>query len=442
MSLLQSRSITKRSVLVVLVAGFSLVILGLVGASAVSFRNTRFIQERVSLLVREQLVISRLINEIQLQQATLNEVYYQLAQGADSLDRMTLTRQLQESNEALSRILAAAKGTPEEDLWRELSAAANRFAEQSSAMTATRQVSPDEIESLLLEHERVIPVIAKLVSASSQRAVSLEGDIGQQSQRLLTESSALLGLGLLVAFLCAVFTVRLTSALFRRMQEQQSELSRVSWHMLESQEASARRFSHELHDELGQSLAAVKANVVAMTAANLAARRLDCVQLVDEAIANVRELSQLLRPVILDDFGLDAGLRWLTERFSQRTNIAVDYHSSFNGRMADESETHLFRIAQEALTNVARHSQASRVGVDLSLDQGGVRMTIADNGRGLTSSGGAAGLGLVGMRARAEHAGGKLTVTSRPGAGVTIVAWMPEKVIVEHAQEDPHPVGG
>ena len=101
--------------------------------------------------------------------------------------------------------------------------------------------------------------------------------------------------------------------------------------MLESQETAARRFSHELHDELGQSLTAIKANVTALDPATPPdpARLEDCRRLIDEAIQNVRELSHLLRPTILDDFGLDAGIRWLAERFGQRTGIEVDYKSSF-----------------------------------------------------------------------------------------------------------------
>jgi two-component system sensor histidine kinase UhpB len=185
--------------------------------------------------------------------------------------------------------------------------------------------------------------------------------------------------------------------------------------MLETQEATARRFSHELHDELGGSLTAIKTNLTNAGPVE------DSLKLIDDAIDNVRTLSQLLRPTILDDFGLDAGIRWLTERFSERTHIDVDYRSHFDGRLADETETHLFRIVQEALTNVARHANASRITIFLRTESGKIRLTLSDNGRGLTAaSPDHTGMGLTGMKARARSAGGDCAISSTPGGGVTI----------------------
>ena len=148
----------------------------------------------------------------------------------------------------------------------------------------------------------------------------------------------------------------------------------------------------------------------------------------DESIGNVRQMSQLLRPTILDDFGLEAGLRWLCEGFAARTGIDVRMESNFSGRLADETETHLFRIAQEALTNVARHAGARHVTVKLEPAGDQIRLTIADDGRGLADgrSGGhptgapmgtpnGRGMGMIGMRARARSAGGDLAVRSPTG---------------------------
>ena len=135
----------------------------------------------------------------------------------------------------------------------------------------------------------------------------------------------------------------------------------------------------------------------------------------EQSISNVRELSQLLRPTILDDFGLDASLRWLVARFRERTSIEVDYQSTFDGRLPDETETHLFRIVQEALTNIARHSGATRVSISLRADDGSVRLTLSDNGRGLAADR-RNGMGLSGMRARAGSSGGELKIESKSGS--------------------------
>jgi signal transduction histidine kinase len=229
----------------------------------------------------------------------------------------------------------------------------------------------------------------------------------------------------LIALVCAIITVRIAARVFRQMEEQTSELSRVSFRLLETQESTARRFAHELHDELGGSLTAIKSNLLTIAAMLDGNARIDdCIKLVDQSISNVRELSQLLRPTILDDFGLDAGLRWLAERFAQRTGVEVDYQSGFTGRLPDETETHLFRIVQEALTNVARHSGATRVSIHLRADGSSIRLTLSDNGRGLETSANG-GMGLNGMRARARSAGGQLDLKSEPGKGVTIEVYAP-----------------
>jgi signal transduction histidine kinase len=152
----------------------------------------------------------------------------------------------------------------------------------------------------------------------------------------------------------------------------------------------------------------------------------DCRRLVDEAMRNVRELSQLLRPTILDDFGLDASIRSVADRFNQRTGIEVDFQSEFAGRLAEETETHLFRIVQEALTNVARHSGATRVCIHLRPEGERLCLSFADNGGGLQPSDRAAnGIGMTGMRARARSAGGGMSIRSQPGEGLRIEAWVP-----------------
>jgi signal transduction histidine kinase len=228
--------------------------------------------------------------------------------------------------------------------------------------------------------------------------------------------------------------VRASAALFRRLETQADELTGLQYAFLESQEDVARRFSHELHDELGQALTAVKANLSALRLDPEPARVEDCMTLVDGAIRDVREMSQLLRPTVLDDFGLDAALRALAESFGQRTGIRIHYRSDIEGlRLRDEAETHLFRITQEALTNVARHSAATAVDMELRRDGNAIQLKVSDNGHGAQTRDHdtkTRGLGLAGMQTRARGCGGELTIRSDPQKGFTVAVTCPVSAAV------------
>jgi signal transduction histidine kinase len=254
------------------------------------------------------------------------------------------------------------------------------------------------------------------------RGAAIEALIERQSEKLLDELSWILGACFVLAVAGSALTIWITNRAFRRLEWQSKELNRVSWHLVDTHEQVSRRFSHEMHDELGQALAGLKGMVKRMDGAEMEARRSEMLEVFDEVLRSVRELSQMLRPVILDDFGLDAGLRWLSERFTQRTQIAVDYRSNFKDRLAESIETHLFRISQEALTNVARHSGATQAWINLSVEGNHIRLTVEDNGRGIQEKGQATGasLGMVGMRARARQIGGELQVENRAEGGLRI----------------------
>jgi signal transduction histidine kinase len=282
-------------------------------------------------------------------------------------------------------------------------------------------------------------VFSQLAESRSRMSAALQ--LAYEQTELLRESIFQRGHGLLrwtvwlfiacvvLSMLCASWTVRASAALFQQLRSQTMQLRQLQYQFLETQENTARRFSHELHDELGQALTALKANLSALREQPSNTSRIDdCMNLADTAIQDVREMSQLLRPTILDDFGLDAALRSLTEGFSQRTHLAVNYSSNLDGtRLSDETETHLYRIAQEALTNVARHSGATEVSMKLNRTGANVSLDIRDNGQGfdVSATRGKTGLGLAGMRTRAEGCGGTLTVHTAQGKGVEIEVLCP-----------------
>jgi signal transduction histidine kinase len=279
-------------------------------------------------------------------------------------------------------------------------------------------------EEILYQLDQSRQQMSNALELAYEQTELLRENIYLSAHGLLRWTVWLFCLCVALSVVCGVWAVRVTTILFRRLGSQASQLTMMQYQFLESQEQVARRFSHELHDELGQALAAIKANLSAFRGAATDQGRIeDCRRLVEQAIRDVREMSQLLRPTILDDFGLDAALRSFTERFSSRTGIPVKYESNLEGeRLRDETETHLFRIAQEALTNVARHSQATEVIIALNRKGNEVHLRIRDNGQGFDPDEKAKvhGLGLAGMQTRAEGCGGTLHVKTSPGHGVEI----------------------
>ncbi len=433
------KRITHQNIFRVLAAGFGLVILLLLAAAFVGVRNIQSIQQNAASLVRDQDVTNRLIDELHSQQTSLYDVFSVLARDPDSVDYNHIMAQLDEADRDIARICAEGAQTPERPLWQRLQQTSTDFSHEARRLLTTENVQTYASVDLFRYHEAFITVVARLIEAEYRKVSAAQEQIDRRSSRLLTSSAIFAGSSLLLALAFAGITLRMAAQLIRGMEWQTAELARVSWHMLEDQEATARRFSHELHDELGQSLTAVKANLASL---GDAPRVADTIGLVDDAIGNVRQMSQLLRPTILDDFGLEAGLRWLAEGFAARTGIDVKVESTYSGRLPDETETHLYRIAQEALTNVARHSGAKHVKMSLHTEtqshgENLNELRVEDDGRGLPETAKSVrGLGLIGIRARARSLGGEAEIRSRPGAGVAVCVKAPIRY-----EKDSHPAG-
>ena len=223
------------------------------------------------------------------------------------------------------------------------------------------------------------------------------------------------------------------------MRKQRQDLHRLSIQLITTQEAERKHLAHELHDEMGQALTAIGLNleVIEQELSPLATpgtkkRFIDTISLVDQTLAQIRELSLNLRPSMLDDLGLAATLGWYTKQYATRSNIEVELDTSdFEGRLKPEVEIALYRVAQEALTNVARHTQAQRVTLRLVRQEVAVTVLIEDNGCGFdveevanrrTSE---PGLGLIGIRERVTALGGRFEVQSQPAHGTRLIVEIP-----------------
>jgi signal transduction histidine kinase len=201
-------------------------------------------------------------------------------------------------------------------------------------------------------------------------------------------------------------------------------------HVVEAQELERRRLARELHDETGQALTSILLGVKAIRASGSPAEaeraegevRLQIVQ----ALQDVRALAVELRPAALDDFGLVAALERLAETFQARSGLETVVQANIDGRLPPEIETVLYRVVQEALTNVAKHAAAEHVSIVLRSRDGSVAAIIDDDGRGFVQENVRdEALGLLGMRERLALIGGTLEVESSTDAGTTIAAVVP-----------------
>lgn len=231
---------------------------------------------------------------------------------------------------------------------------------------------------------------------------------------------------------CTLLVVRDLSEVERMRDELAAgnrELQALAARVFTVQEDERRAISRELHDDIGQSVTAMKMAASSALDESDAQRRRDDLEdilvLADATLARLRDISILLRPPQLDALGLEAALRWHAERLLRSAGLVPALRIEALPRRPDPAvEQACFRIAQEALTNVMRHAAASRVALALRDDGEGLHLRVEDDGAGF-DPGAARGLGLVIMRERAHMLGGRLEVDAAPGRGTRIEAWLP-----------------
>ena len=209
------------------------------------------------------------------------------------------------------------------------------------------------------------------------------------------------------------------------------ELSRF----LESvREDERTKLAREMHDELGQTLTALKIDLswlarrLPQEQESLLEKTESMDELIDGAIQTVKRIATELRPGVLDDLGLADAIEWQTQEFGKRTDITFRFSASPEQVIVDrDRSTAIFRICQEALTNVVRHADATRVSVSLKKGPGRVSLRIRDNGKGIEESQilDPRAFGLLGMRERARVWGGEVTISGAPGKGTLVAVSIP-----------------
>jgi PAS domain S-box-containing protein len=219
------------------------------------------------------------------------------------------------------------------------------------------------------------------------------------------------------------------------LRQAAQDLHGLTRRLVQAEEAERRRIARELHDRVGQSLSALNINLdiisreSAVLPEPLQRRLADSLALVDGTLQSIENVMAELRPPLLDEYGLDAALGWHAEEFSQRTGIRAsvsDSAAEVAKSLRPVAAVALFRIAQEALNNVAKHAHAKNVRIDISADAGNLVLEVRDDGDGFDAAAAPRGRwGMTTMRERAEAAGGSFELHSKPGAGTAVRACIP-----------------
>jgi two-component system, NarL family, sensor histidine kinase UhpB len=215
--------------------------------------------------------------------------------------------------------------------------------------------------------------------------------------------------------------VRAFNAMLGRLADERRNSAGAA---LGAQEAERLRTARELHDEVGQSLTAVILQVEQLTASvdpATAGRLSELARQLQGSLDDIRRIVRELRPEALDDLGLVNALIALTSRINRQAEVRIERELAIElPPLSAEEELVIYRVAQESLTNIVRHAEATTVQIDLEHRDGEVVLTVSDDGRGISSGDGDAGHGIAGMRERALLVGGRLRIDSQPMSGTTV----------------------
>ncbi len=238
--------------------------------------------------------------------------------------------------------------------------------------------------------------------------------------------------GLALAIYSSVLILRLQNEVRSRLEENieaKNSLRELSAKLVRAQEDERRTISRELHDEAGQSFSAIlleTENLLDVEHSQSTRSHLESIRnLAQRGMAGARNLALLLRPSMLDDFGLVPALNWQAREMAKRTGLRVQVSATeLPSDLPEEHKTCIYRVVQEALNNVTKHAQASAAHVRLQRSEDGIDLTVQDDGSGFDADR-VRGLGLLGMEERTHHLGGTFKIDSQPGRGTLLKISLP-----------------
>jgi signal transduction histidine kinase len=401
--------------------------------------NVRNVQQAY---VRGEQALLKVRTNVLLGSIYLRDALIDNAQPRRDYYRAELTR-LRDEIEPILLAYVRQTETPEREQWARLQEELRQY--WTSREIAFADTTTTSIDAYLLLRKSVVPkrdgVLQIVDQLSALQSAAYERQEMETDALYTAVWARILLIGavtLVVACFAAVLAFRHVSRLQRQVEKQQlgeqqarHDLERLSARLVDVQERERRELSRELHDAIGQALTAVKMDLGIALRGHLNERTRvaldEAKDITETTLQSIRDLSQLLHPSMLDDFGLPETLAAYLKRFSERTGIRAQLTGTLPNRLPSQIEAGVYRIIQEAMNNVARHSAATECTVSLGATDQELRVVVADNGRGIRSvdiGGNGHGLGLIAMRERAQAQSGSFAIGPRPGGGTHVVVTM------------------
>jgi signal transduction histidine kinase len=342
--------------------------------------------------------------------------------------------------------LAVASRTPEQKAF--LSSSFTQFWDAVDRMFAIardghEKEAREQIQLTLQERQAALSTaVARLLVQNSENEEQAGQRIVQIYDRVQRQVYIFLGATLLAVLLNGLSLIRWNRRLFARLAEISERRSELAQKLISTQESTLRYISRELHDEFGQILTAIgsmlrRAGTHAPEGSSLRVDLQGVLQTVQSTLEKVRTLSQALHPVMLDEAGLESTLDWYIPTVERQTGIAISYEKQGEPFPVDGAAgVHIYRILQEALNNVARHSNAKKVWVRLRFLPRTLELEIEDHGAGFPERQSRRGIGLVAMRERSELMGGQIVFSRPPEGGTLVHLTVPREKAEFYGKED------
>jgi signal transduction histidine kinase len=335
----------------------------------------------------------------------------------------------------LEESLAGANRTPEQRLF--LSQAVSQFWDAMNRMFVLAQTGKEaqareQIRlSLQARQQALSTAVSRLLVENNEGEEQAAARIAQIYDGVQRQLYLFLAATLITILLTSLYLIRSNRQIFARLAELSEQRSDLAQKLISTQESTLRHISRELHDEFGQVLTAIgsmlgRAGKHAPEGSRLRDDLKEVQEIAQSTLNNIRTLSQALHPVLLEEAGLESTLDWYIPTVSRQTGLALHYEKTGQTFPVETSAgVHIYRVLQEALNNVSRHSGATDAWIRLNYSPDSLELEVEDHGKGFVAEKLPRGIGLVAMRERAELIGGTLAISPCPQGGTKVRLQIP-----------------